>query len=433
MGASASDNRHNDRDSRSHVHAPLSYSRGDMTTQPRHSLPSNFEKAQWPHAPHGAENATMAHQLPHKGSRGAALVAGALAVAAVSAGVGGVTALTVYPHPAARSTVATAAATSRPAGLRTDTIEQVAAKVLPSVVQLQTELGTQTDLGSGIILASDGLIMTNAHVVAAAQQAASAGPGGVRTRVTLADGRTAPFAVVAADPTSDIAVVRVEGASGLTPITLGSSADLRVGQQVAAVGSPLGFDGTVTAGIVSALHRPVSTASDSANQGGAVIDAIQTDAPLNPGNSGGALVNANGQLVGMNSANASLGSPSGESGSVGLGFAIPVDEAKRIADELIATGTASHGSLGAQLTDDPNGGGARIVEVISGGPAAAAGVPRGALVTKVNDQLISNADGLVAAVHSKAPGAAITVNYLEPSGDAHTAQVVLGTDQGRQS
>jgi putative serine protease PepD len=340
-----------------------------MTTQPRHSLPSNFEKAQWAQAPHGADSAPSADQLPHKRSRGVALFAGALAIAAVSAGVGGVTALTVYPHAPARSTVATAAAMSKAAGLRTNSIEQVAIKVLPSVVELQTELGSQTDIGSGIVLTSDGLIMTNAHVVAAAQQAAPAVPGGVRTVVTLADGRTAPFGVVAADPTSDIAVVRAEGMSGLTPITFGSPAGLRVGQQVAAVGSPLGFDGTITAGIVSALHRPVSTASNSANRG-ATIDVIQTDAPLNPGNSGGALVNANGQLVGINSANASLGSAPGESGSVGLGFAIPVDEAKRIADELIATGTASHGFLGARLTDDTDADGARVVEVASGGRAA---------------------------------------------------------------
>jgi putative serine protease PepD len=404
-----------------------------MTTQPRHSLPQQLQQDPLGQAPHRAEGATSTDQQPHKRSRGVELFAAVLAVAAVSAGVGGVTALSVYPHAPSGSTVATAGATSRAAALRTDSIEQVATKVLPSVVQLQTELGTQTDLGSGIVLTSDGLIMTNAHVVAAAQQAGPAVPGGGRTLVTLADGRTAPFAVVATDRTSDIAVVRAQGTSGLTPITFGSSTGLRVGQQVVAVGSPLGFDGTVTAGIVSALHRPVSTASDSANQGGAVIDAIQTDAPLNPGNSGGALVSAKGQLVGMNSANASLGSASGESGSVGLGFAIPVDEAKRIADELIATGTASHGYFGAQLTDDPNAGGARIVEVASGGPAAAAGVPTGALVTKVNDQLISNADALVAAVHTKAPGATITLSYLDPAGAGRTAQVVLGTDQGQQS
>ncbi len=250
--------------------------------------------------------------------------------------------------------------------------------------------------------------------------------------MTFADGRTAPFTVVATDPTCDIAVVRADGSSGLTPITFGSATDLRVGQRVVAVGSPLGFDGTVTAGIISALDRPVSTASGSADQP-TVIDAIQTDAPLNPGNSGGALVNANGELVGMNSANASFGSATAESGSVGLGFAIPVDEAKRIADELISTGTASHAFLGVRFADDANADGARIVDVSSGGPAAAAGLPAGALITKVDDQLINSTVAVAAAAHTKAPGATIAVSYVDPSGVARTAHVLLGTDQGQQS
>jgi putative serine protease PepD len=171
------------------------------------------------------------------------------------------------------------------------------------------------------------------------------------TPATLADSRTTPFTVVAADPITDVAVVRAQGVSGFTPITLGTSGNLRVGAQVVAVGSPLGLDGTVTTGIVSALNRPVSTASDTANQR-ATLDAIQTDAPMNPGNSGGALVNMNGQLIGMNSAMATLGtSPGAETGSIGLGFSIPVDQAMRVADELIATGKASHASLGVQVAD----------------------------------------------------------------------------------
>jgi len=409
---------------------PFSGGHGGMTTTPRHSLPSNFEQAQWAQARLGADGATSADQLPHKRSRGVPLFAAGLAVAAVSAGVGGVTALSVS-HLWNRNAVTTGPpATSRSAGL--GSIEHVAAMVVPSVVELRTDLGTAADFGSGIVLTADGLIMTNAHVVAAAQQAVPHDPGSVRTVVTFADGHTAPFAIVATDPTSDIAVVRAEGTSGLTPITFGSSADLRVGQQVAAVGSPLGFDSTVTAGIISALDRPVSTASDSADHA-AGIDEIQTDAALNPGNSGGALVNANGQLIGVNSANASLGGAPGESGSVGLGFAIPVDEAKRIADELIATGTASHGFLGARLADDTNASGARVVEVSGGSPAAAAGLPVGAVVTKVDDQPIGNADALTAVVNSKAPGATIAVGYLDPSGRAHTARVLLGTDQGQQS
>jgi putative serine protease PepD len=408
---------------------PFSGGHGGMTTTPRHSLPSNFEKAQWAQAPLGADSATSADQLPHKRSRGVLLFAAALAVAAVSAGVGGVTALSAS-HLSTRNAVTTGPATSRSAGL--GSIEHVAAMVVPSVVQLSTDLGTEADFGSGIVLTADGLIMTNAHVVSAAQQAVPPDRGSVRTVVTFADGHTAPFSIVATDPTSDIAVVRAEGTSGLTPITFGSSADLRVGQQVAAVGSPLGFNSTVTAGIISALDRPVSTASDSADHA-AGIDEIQTDAALNPGNSGGALVNANGQLIGVNSANASLGGGPGESGSVGLGFAIPVDEAKRIADELIATGTASHGFLGARLADDTNASGARVVEVSGGGPAAAAGLPVGAVVMKVDDQPIGNADALTAVVNSKAPGATIAVGYLDPAGRAHTARVLLGTDQGQQS
>ena len=371
------------------------------------------------------------HQKPHKRSRRAVLFAAGLAVAVVSAGIGGVAALAVYPHVPVMSTMATAAtAESQQASHPADSIEQVAAKVLPSVVQLQTDLGNQTAQGSGIILSSDGLIMTNNHVVAAAADVGPASPGAAHTLVTFADGRTAPFTVVATDPTSDIAVVQAQGMAGLTPITFGSSDTLRVGQRVLAVGSPLGLDGTVTSGIVSALDRPVSSVvADSANHATA-IEAIQTDAPINPGNSGGALVNANAQLIGINSAIASVGNSSGESGSIGLGFAIPVDEAKRVADELIATGTASHGSLGVQVADDVSANGARIVELDGGGPAAAAGLPAGAVITKVDDQVISTTGALVAAVQSKAPGTTITLNYLDPSGAARTAQVSLGTDHG---
>jgi putative serine protease PepD len=326
------------------------------------------------------------------------------------------------PHPAA--------------SLPTDSIEQIAAKVLPSVVTLQTDLGNEGDQGSGIILTADGLIMTNNHVVSAAVDANRTAPGGAHTEVRFADGRTAPFTVVATDPTTDIAVVQAQGASasGLTPIAMGSSADLRVGQQVVAVGSPLGLDGTVTTGIVSALDRPVSTVEAGSGNPPTTIDAIQTDAPINPGNSGGALVNANGQLVGMNSAIASLGNSTvSQSGSVGLGFAIPVGEARRVADELIATGKASHASLGVQVGDDANVPGAKIVGVASGGPAADAGVSAGAVVTKVDHQVIDNAEALVAAVQTKAPGVTVTIDYLDPTGVSRTAQVVLGTDHAQPS
>ena len=270
-------------------------------------------------------------------SRAGGLFAGALAVAVVSAAVGGTAALALHPHDTAMranagfvdpvSAQGTVSASAGP-------IEQTAAKVLPSVVTLLTTDGTHAEQGSGIILTSDGLILTNSHVVQVPE------PGSVQvptTLVTLNDGRTAPFAVLGTDPASDIAVVRAQGISGLTPIALGSSADLRVGQRVIAVGSPLGLEGTVTDGIISALHRPLSSNAEAGSQG-AMFDAIQTDAAMNPGNSGGALTDMDGKLIGLNSAIASIGdlSTDAQSGSIGVGFAIPVDHAKRVADQLIA-------------------------------------------------------------------------------------------------
>ena len=401
--------------------------------------------------------------VPRKRSRAGGLAVGALAIAVVSAGIGGA-AGSVIEHNgqlpiASDGTSLGGAAPSLPAAnAPVGTVEQVAAKVVPSVVMIETDLGRQSEEGSGIILSSDGLILTNNHVVATAANPGHPAPpregggprepdgprepGGPRepdsdraggtpkTTVTFSDGRTAEFTVVGADPTTDIAVVRVQGASGLTPISLGSSANLRVGEPVMAVGSPLGLEGTVTTGIVSALNRPVSTTGETGNQN-TVLDAIQTDAAINPGNSGGALVNMSGQLVGVNSAIATLGGDSADaqSGSIGLGFAIPVDQAKRIADELIKTGTASHASLGVQVTNDKGTPGAKVVEVVPNGAAAAAGLPSGVVVTKVDDRTVNSADALVAAVRSKAPGEKVTLTFKDPSGDTKSVQVTLGKAQ----
>ncbi len=389
---------------------------------------------------------------PRMRSRVSVVITSAAAIAVVSAGAGAV-ALTSQHDGSAASGLANALATApsqlpaapSSASVPVGSVEQVAAKVVPSVVKLQIDMGGQSGEGSGVILDADGLILTNNHVVAAlnaaptggdAQAAPSGqevpGPASMRATVTFSDGRTAPFSVVGADPSSDIAVVRAEGVSGLTPIALGSSKDLKVGQNVVAVGSPLGLQGTVTTGIVSALDRPVSTGGEGNDQN-TVLDAIQTDAAINPGNSGGALVNMNGELIGVNSAIASLGgsgnSPGAQSGSIGLGFAIPVDQAKRIADELTSTGTATHASLGVQLSNDATAPGAAVAQVVDGGPAAAAGLPNGVVVTKVDDHVIDGAEALVAAVRSKAPGDQVTLTYLDPSGSSQTAQVTLGAAQ----
>ena len=411
----------------------------------------------------------MSHPLPRKRSRAGVMVASAAAVAVVSGGVGAVALMSHSDRSGAlRAAVPAASQSATPAtpaaSLPAGSVEQVAAKVLPSVVKLQIKMGNGQEEGSGIVLSQDGLILTNNHVVAAAAgggQGPSArptapngldgldpsgqdpsgqdqsGPGGVQATATFSDGRTVPFTVVGTDPTDDIAVVRVEGVTGLTPIALGSSKDLKVGQDVVAIGSPLGLEGTVTTGIVSALQRPVATGDESTGQS-SVMDAIQTDAAINPGNSGGALVNMNGELVGVNSAIASLGGGDsgpgaggggGQAGSIGLGFAIPVDQAKRIANELISTGTVTHASLGVQLANDTSAPGAAVAKVTAGGPAASAGLPSGVLVTKVDDRVISSSDALVAAVRSMAPGDNVTLTYQDASGASQTVQVTLGQSQ----
>ncbi|MDV3126455.1 trypsin-like peptidase domain-containing protein [Mycobacterium sp. 21AC1] len=384
------------------------------------------------------------------------------------------------PGPVGKPSPAAGSAPIRPNGpAPTGSVEEVSAKVLPSVVKLQIDTGQGTEEGSGIVLSADGLILTNNHVVAAAAQgggergpmAADTAPDGplpglprglfpggsfpgsadgpyaqdpgegrsawpsgrtsaaVQATATFSDGQTVPFSVVGTDPDDDIAVVRAQGVSGLTPITIGSSKDLKVGQNVVAVGSPLGLQGTVTTGIISALDRPVSTGDEQAGQH-SVMSAIQTDAAINPGNSGGALVDMNGDLIGVNSAIASLGGGQGaqsaQSGSIGLGFAIPVDQAKRIADELVSTGTVQHASLGVQLGADNDGHGAAVAGVVDGGPAAAAGLPTGAVITKLDDQVIDGPESLVAAVRSKAPGDDVTLTYGDSSGASRTVQVTLG-------
>ncbi len=358
-------------------------------------------------------------QRPQKRSRAGALTVGALTIAVVSAGIGGGVALLAKPDNRPGGTQITAAPSVPAASLPAGSVEQVAAKVVPSVVKLETDMGRASEEGSGVILSTDGLILTNNHVVEAAK--------GGDTTVTFADGRTSKFTLVGADPSSDIAVVKADNISDLTPITIGSSANLKVGQDVVAIGSPLGLEGTVTTGIISALNRPVAAGGDIKNQN-TVLDAIQTDAAINPGNSGGALVNMNGELVGVNSAIATLGGDSADaqSGSIGLGFAIPIDQAKRIADELIQSGNASHASLGVQVGNDTASHGAKIVEVTSGGAAAAAGLPSGVVVTKVDDRVIGSADALVAAVRSRAPGEKVTLTYLDPAGKPQTVQVTLG-------
>lgn len=289
--------------------------------------------------------------------------------------------------PAARQVTDTPA----PAG----SIEAVAQKVLPTVVQLRVQGRTVSGEGSGFVISGDGLIVTNNHVV---EEAAD---GGTITAV-FADGRSAKATVVGRDPTSDVAVVKAQGVSGLPTAELGSSDDMRVGQAVVAVGSPFDLAGTVTSGIVSSLHRPTRAGGAEGDQT-TVLDAIQTDAAINPGNSGGPLVNMQGQVIGINSAIYSpTSSNTAQGGSVGIGFAIPIDQARRTADEIVKTGKATQTVLGVRVQNDPQG--ARIIEVTAGGAGEGAGIKAGDVVTKMDDRRTETSDALVAAVRSHAPG-----------------------------
>ncbi|WP_442790028.1 S1C family serine protease [Nocardia sp. CDC160] len=371
-----------------------------------------------PGQPYGAQPA------PKRSGR-TGLVAGAIVLALLSGGVGGgVVALVDHNNntPVATNAldqpVGKGKAEPAPAG----SVQAVAQKVLPSVVMIQVQ-GTRAEgEGSGVILSSDGLILTNNHVVSGAGQ-------GAKLTVAFNDGSTSPATVVGADPISDIAVIRVSGKTDLKPIELGSSANLAVGQGVVAVGSPLGLAGTVTSGIVSSLNRPVST-SGEAGSVGTVIDAIQTDAAINPGNSGGALVDMDGKLIGINTAIATMGtaeSAGAQSGSIGLGFAIPVDTARRVADELIKNGKATYAQIGITVKGQDDANGARVLDVSPDGPAAKAGIPKGSIITKLDDQIVDSGNSLIAAVRSHRPGDKVKVTYTDDQGkNPKTVEVTLG-------
>jgi putative serine protease PepD len=376
-----------------------------------------------------------------KGARrvGAAVLVGATAF--VFGGIGvAVGAAVVHHNNTSTTVVPISSGTSiAPSALNTSpkSFAAIAARVLPSVVSINVTGSSESDTGSGVILRSDGYILTNNHVVAAAANGGS-------ISVSFNDGSTVAAHTVGTDPLDDLAVLKVTK-TGLTAAELGDSAAIEVGDPVLAVGSPLGLTGTVTSGIVSALNRPVETQDESQQQtlpfgGGStapsteptVIDAIQTDAAINPGNSGGALVNASGQVIGINSAIASLGSSSlggTQSGNIGVGFAIPINQAKVIANELISTGHATHPLLGVSLEDQTSSTGvARAVvhSVTSGGPADGAGIENNDVITAVNGVPTAGSEAVIAAIRSYQPGQQISVTY-ERGDTTKTVQVTLTT------
>lgn len=296
-----------------------------------------------------------------------------------------------------------------------ESVSAIAARVLPSVVSISTRSSQEAGTGTGFVIRSDGYILTNNHVVANALN------GGSLT-VSFNDGKVIEGKIVGVDPAYDLAVIKVSR-TGVPALQLGNSDKVQVGDTVIAIGSPLGLSGTVTSGIISAKNRAV-TAGDGQSEG-SFINALQTDAAINPGNSGGPLVDRTGAVVGVNSAIATLGSNfGGQSGSIGLGFAIPINQARRTAEELIKTGTSSHPILGISVDTSYSDGGARVAAISPNSPAEGAGIQVGDIIKELEGRVITNSDELIVAIRAKAPGDQVSIT-LERNGVKKVVKATL--------
>ena len=305
-------------------------------------------------------------------------------------------------------------------------VEAVAQELLPSTVQISAEYNGQKGgaTGSGFVLDRQGHVITNNHVVADA--ASDDGP----IEIVDQDGDRYEATLVGRSPVYDLAVLYAPGVKSLKPASLGASQALRVGEGVVAFGSPLGLSSTVTAGIVSALHRPVTT-GDSANDS-SYINAVQTDAAINPGNSGGPLVNLRAQVVGVNSAIATTGGSTagGEAGNIGVGFAIPIEQVKITADQILRTGEARYPVIGAKVqTGQDNGSGAVISEVVDGTPADHSGLQKGDVVTAVNGERVSDGIALIVAIRAHQPGETLSFT-IDRGGSERTIRITLDSEVG---
>jgi putative serine protease PepD len=401
------------------------------------------------------------------------VVVAAVVAALIGGGAGAGIAIATQPH------ITDASSTSGSSGQNitinnaknATAISAVAAKASPSVVTIAVSASSESGTGSGVVLSSDGYVLTNNHVVTLDGDSSSG-----TISVTTADGHLYKATIVGTDPTNDLAVIKLSGASGLTPAQWGDSSKLNVGDTAIAIGAPLDLPGTVTTGIVSALNRSISIqssavpnnsgsdGSDGGNGGSGEspfnfwnfgngdgsggsggsngsttstsnisLAVIQTDAAINPGNSGGALLDAQGRVIGVNVAIASTASTSSssQSGSIGVGFSIPSNIAKRIANELIQNKKATHGLLGATVGDVTSAStssvaGAVVQSVSSGGAAANAGIKRGDVITRFNGSTIQSATDLTAQVRALAGGSTAAVTYVR-GGDSHSTTVKLGT------
>jgi putative serine protease PepD len=361
------------------------------------------------------------------------MLAGVLAVALLAGGGAGYVGMRLagggsLTDPSA--SLGTGSATSSSLNRAPDSVAGIAARVLQSVVSISVNSPSGSGTGSGVVLRSDGYVLTNNHVVDAA-----ASGGNVTVSFNGAESVDVPATIVGRDPSTDLAVLKVRTSSKLVPAALGQSRSLVVGDPVIAIGSPLGLAGTVTTGIVSALNRTVNVPGEDGGRT-PLFNAIQTDAAINPGNSGGALVDAKGQVIGINSAIATLGAGSGgfggstQSGSIGVGFAIPIDEARSVAEELIRTGSATHPAIGVQaLTSTGPRTGAVVRAVVPNGSAQKAGLQAGDIITNVDGTEVHSVDELIIAIRAHKVGDEVTLTYYR-SNEKQQVKVTLQDNKG---
>lgn len=371
------------------------------------------------------------HGEPVKKRRRGPLLIGAVVLALAAGGTGG--AIGAYIERNGGITQVELPQAGHESGDRApDSVAGIAASALPSVVTLHVSGGEEQGTGTGFVLDREGHILTNNHVV---DPAGSSGD----ISVTFSGGETADATLVGKDSGYDLAVVKVTGVSGLKPLPLGNSDNVRVGDPVVAIGAPFDLQNTVTSGIISAKERPI-TAGGEKGDGSDIsyVDALQTDAPINPGNSGGPLVDAKARVIGINSAiraaDSGAGADGGQAGSIGLGFAIPINQGKRVAEELINTGKATHPVIGVSLDMKFTGDGARVGEkgkdgapaVTPGGPAAKAGIEPGDVITKVDGQRVHSGEELIVKIRAHRPGDRLELT-LERGDAERTMTLTLGS------
>ncbi|WP_062379908.1 trypsin-like peptidase domain-containing protein [Demequina pelophila] len=405
-------------------YGPASHAQGGYT-QPQYAAPQYAQPGP-AHAAGGGSYGTPHRPQAPVGRVRRGTIAGIAAGALILGGAGGFGGAYLFDwlNPAGSSSATTSASTLPASSSSTldradsNTVAAIAEAAMPSVVSLEIiQNGQRASSGSGFIIREDGYVLTNNHVIEDAPS------GGIQ--VLMSDGSIYAGTLVGASPEYDLAVVKID-AQDLTAIALGDSDALVVGDDVVAVGSPLGLDSTVTTGIVSALHRPV-TAGDASST--AFIDAIQTDAAINPGNSGGPLLNAAGEVIGINSAVAALpgATQTTGAGSVGLGFAIPSNQARRTAEEIIETGEATYPVIGVLLDASYTGEGVRVGDVPSGSPADEAGIEAGDVITGIEGRVITRSDELIVAIRAMAPGDDVTF-LIDRDGSEIEIDVTLVTD-----